>query len=199
MNKLVIKVKGQKQIFEIFDDCIKVELNTAKHNLRYDIPFDDIENEKHIQKSPQNQTLILASISILINVLFTFYFLLKYVDGTQKHFGFIAGLVVLGFVPLLKPIINTTTELHIKASKHLYFIQTNKNKAQIEAFVLSIFENQRKFFRRKFFIIDPILPHDFQSKRYLWLYKNKHINENEYEIIKEELDKQFTFNENKYK
>ena len=51
-------------------------------------------------------------------------------------------------------------------------------------------------FRKKYFLIDPVLPYNVQYERYIWLYSNKYINENEFEVIKEDLDKYFNFNIN---
>ncbi len=191
MNKLSIKAKGQKQSFEIFDDYIKVELNTSQYNLKYDISFGEIENEKHIQESPKNKILTLVLFSILVNVLFCFYYIAQHYGLSMQTTQILFMSVTIAFVPVFKIITQATTELHIKASKHLYFIQTPKNINQINEFVASIFENQRKYFRRKYFTIDYILPYNLQLERYLWLYQNKHITENEYEIIKEALDEYF--------
>ena len=55
---------------------------------------------------------------------------------------------------------------------------------------------QIEFFRKKYFLIDPVLPYNVQYERYIWLYSNKYINENEFEVIKEDLDKYFNFNIN---
>jgi hypothetical protein len=192
-NVLEIKFKNQSQFFELLEDKIIVDLNTTKHNLKYNIPLEDIQTNVFIQKSKENEFTLIAYLSILLNIYFIIYMLSNYfeVSVVLKQ-----SILISSLFPLLLCFKNYNEgfdEKHIESTKILYFIYTKNNKTEIDNFIKLIFKMQIDFFRKKYLIIDPILPYNIQLDRYLWLYSNKYINQDEFEIIKEELDKYFNF------
>jgi hypothetical protein len=195
-NKLEIKFKNQKQFFEILEEDIVVELNTAKHNLKYKIPFEEIKSNQYIDKNKESAIVIAFYTSLLFNVLTIIYFISEYYKLEAVVLQSILMSVALSFIFVLKNYNEGHDEKHIESSKVFYFIYTKKNAPEVDAFIDLIYKKQIDFFRHKYFLIDPILPYTVQYERYIWLYSNKYINENEYEVIKEDLDKYFNFNIN---
>ena len=193
-NKLEIKYRNQKQSFEILDDEIIVDLNTTKHKLKYNIPLEDIKSTHFISKAKQNGFTLIAYISIILNFVFAIYISSEFLKLTQNILLSIFFSISFSVVFILKTLFEDYNEKHIDSSKLFYFIYTKKNASQVDTFIKLVYQKQIEFFRRKYFIIDSVLPYNIQYERYIWLYTNKYINENEYEVIKEDLDKYFNFN-----
>jgi hypothetical protein len=193
-NKLEIKYRNQKQSFEILDDEIFVDLNTAKHKLKYNIPLEDIKNTHFISKSKQNGFTLIAVFSIILNFIFVIYIFTEYLDLTKNSLLSIFFSISFALIFVLKSFSEEFDEKHIDSSKLFYFIYTKKNALEIDNFIKLVYQKQIEFFRKKYFKIDPVLPYNVQYERYIWLYTNKYISENEYEVIKEDLDKYFNFN-----
>ncbi|MBG6062082.1 hypothetical protein IWX83_001878 [Flavobacterium sp. CG_9.1] len=193
-NKLEIKYRNQKQSFEILDEEIRVDLNTAKHKLKYNIPLEDIKSTYFTSKTKQNGFTLIAYFSIILNFVFAIYISSEFLKLTQNILLSIFFSTSFAVVLVLKTLFEDYNEKHIDSSKLFYFIYTKKNASQVDAFIELVYQKQIKFFRKKYFLIDPVLPYNVQYERYIWLYSNKYINENEYEVIKEDLDKYFNFN-----
>ncbi len=193
---LKIKYKNQKQYFEILDKEIIVDLNTSKHKLKYSIPFEEIKKSSYIQKNRENKFLMILYFSIFLNVLLVLSLIMVTNNASPLSLQTLCLGLITPFVLIAKNISEGHDELHLEAGKHLYFIYTKKNAIEVDQFVDSIYQKQINYFRTKYFLIDPILPYHTQHERYIWLYTNKYINDNEYEIIKEDLDKYFNFNTN---
>ena len=196
INKLEIKYRSQKQSFEILDEEIRVDLNTAKHKLKYNIPLDDIKSTHFISKIKQNGFTLIAYLSIIFNFIFAIYISSEFFKLTQNLLLSIFFSTSVAVVFILKTLFEDYNEKHIDSSKLFYFIYTKKNAAEVDAFIELVYQKQIEFFRKKYFLIDPVLPHNLQYESYIWLYSNKYINENEYEVIKEDLDRYFNFNPN---
>lgn len=195
-NKLVIKYRNQKQSFEILDDEILVDLNTSKYKLKYNIPLEEIKNTHFISKSKQNGFTLLAYLSFVLNIVLLILISSEYLELTKNVLLSIFFSTSFAVVFVLKTLYEDYDEKHIDSSKLLYFIYTKKDAIEVDKFIELIYQKQIKYFRKKYFIIDPVLPYNVQFERYIWLYTNNYINENEYEVIKEDLDKYFNFNPN---
>jgi hypothetical protein len=193
-NKLEIKFKKQKQTFEILDDEIIVDLDTAKHKLKYNIPLEEIKATQYINKTKEDLTSMLFYFSLFLNVSFLLYLISDYFKFTPVLIQSILLSTLLAFVAVIKAFFDGHNEKHIDSSKLFYFIYTKKNSLEVDKFIELVYKKQIDFYRRKYFIIDPILPYNVQYERYIWLYSNKHISETEFEVIKEDLDKYFNFN-----
>jgi hypothetical protein len=193
-NKLEIKYRNQKQSFEILADEIIVDLDTSKHKLKYNIPLEDIKSTHFISKTKQNGFTIIAYLSFLLNLILLFYFFSENVKLSKNLQLSIFFSLSITLVFVLKSLFEDYDEKHIDSSKIFYFIYNKKNAKEVDKFIALVYKKQIEFFRRKYFIIDSVLPYNVQYERYLWLYTNKYINENEYEVIKDDLDKYFNFN-----
>lgn len=193
-NRLEIKFRNQKQTFEILEDEIIVNLDTAKHKLKYNIPLEEIKSTQYINKTKEDLTSMLLYFSLFLNISFILYLISDYFKFTPVLIQSILLSTLLTFVTIIKAFFDGHNEKHIDSSKLFYFIYTKKNSQEIDKFIELVYKKQIDFYRRKYFIIDPILPYNIQYERYIWLYTNKYINENEYEVIKEDLDKYFNFN-----
>jgi hypothetical protein len=194
INKLEIKYRNQKQSFEISDEEIRVDLNTAKHKLKYNIPLEDIKSTHFISKTKQNGFTLIAYFSIILNFILAIYILSEFLKLTQNLLLSIFFSTSFAVVLVLKTLFEDYNEKHIDSSKLFYFIYTKKNAAEVDDFIELVYRKQIVFFRKKYFLIDHVLPYNLQYERYIWLYTNKYINENEYEVIKEDLDRYFNFN-----
>ncbi|MDD2674739.1 MAG: hypothetical protein PHF81_07640 [Flavobacterium sp.] len=194
INKLEIKYRNQKQSFEISDEEIRVDLNTAKHKLKYNIPLEDIKSTHFISKTKQNGFTLIAYFSIILNFILAIYILSEFLKLTQNLLLSIFFSTSFAVVLVLKTLFEDYNEKHIDSSKLFYFIYTKKNAAEVDDFIELVYRKQIDFFRKKYFLIDHVLPYNLQYERYIWLYTNKYINENEYEVIKEDLDRYFNFN-----
>nr|WP_314840042.1 hypothetical protein [uncultured Flavobacterium sp.] len=193
-NKLEIKYRNQKQSFEILEDEIVIDLDTPKHKLKYNIPLEEIKTTQYINKTKEDSTSMLLNFSLFLNLSFILYFVVDNFNMSPVLVQSIFHITSLVFVAVMKFFFDGHDEKHIDSSKIFYFIYTKKNAAAVDNFIALVYKKQKDYFRKKYFLIDPILPYGVQNERYIWLYSNKYINENEYEVIKEDLDKYFSFN-----
>jgi hypothetical protein len=195
-KKLEIRFKNQKQTFEILEDEIIVDLNTAKHKLKYNIPLEDIKSTHFITKTKEDLSSMLFYFSLFLNIAFIIYL---FSDYFKLDYALIQSILLstsLAFVFIIKTFFDGHNEKHIDSSKLFYFIYSKNNSKEVDEFIELVYKKQKDFFRKKYYIIDPILPYNLQFERYIWLYTNKYINESEYELIKENLDKYFNSNIN---
>lgn len=195
-NRLEIKFRNQRQSFEILEDEIVIDSYTAKLKLKYNISLDDIKNNWFIENGSFDKITLGLYTSILFNVFFILYFIVTINNAPPLAIKMFSYLL---YLPFILPAIESTRkyeEKHIGSSKIFYFIYTKKNAQEVDKFIELVYKKQIEFFRKKYFFIDPILPYNIQHERYIWLYTNKYIEENEYEVIKEDLDKYFNFNPN---
>lgn len=193
-NKLEIKFRNQKQSFEILDDEIIVDLATAKHKLKYNVPLEEIKRTHYVNKSKEDSFFLICLISVFLNFLFIIYFIMDFYKLGNLFLQSTLLTTSLAFITIIKVFFDGHDEKHLDASKLFYFIYTKKNASEVDQFIALIYEKQKEYFRKKYFMIDAVLPYNIQYDRYIWLYTNNYINDNEYEIIKEDLDKYFNFN-----
>jgi hypothetical protein len=193
-NKLEIKFRNQKQSFEIIEEEIIVDLKTSKHKLKYNIPLEEIKKTHFITKSKEDRFFLICLFSFALNLLFLSYFIIENYKLGNVFLQSSLLTISLVVIAIIKGFFDGHDEKHIDASKLLYFIYTKKNAAEIDGFIELIYIKQKDYFRKKYFVIDVVLPYNLQCERYLWLYTNNYINDNEYEIIKEDLDEYFNFN-----
>jgi hypothetical protein len=137
---------------------------------------------------------MLLNFSLFLNLSFILYLVVDNFKLSPVLVQSIFLTTSLAFVAVMKFFFDGHDEKHIDSSKLFYFIYTKKNAAAVDNFIALVYKKQKDYFRKKYFLIDPILPYGVQNERYIWLYSNKYINENEYEVIKEDLDKYFSFN-----
>ena len=200
MEKILkIRFKNQKQIFEILNDGLLVDLNTVNQKVKYEIPFEEIEKGSFIKKGEPDKLTIRLYSSVFLNLFLILTLVTVINEAPKQAIGFMFFLLLLPFIFIIVKTNQVYDEKHLKASKLLYFIYTNKNKHEVDDFIEQIHHAKINYYRKKYFIVDPILPYDLQNERYIWLYTNKFIDENEYEVIKEDLDRYFNFNINSLK
>jgi hypothetical protein len=101
-NKLEIKFKNQKQTFEILDDEIIVDLDTAKHKLKYNIPLEEIKATQYINKTKEDLTSMLFYFSLFLNVSFILYLISDYFKFTPVLIQSILLSTLLAFVAVIK-------------------------------------------------------------------------------------------------
>jgi hypothetical protein len=195
-NKLEIRYRNQKQSFEILDDSLFVNLNTIKHQLEYKIPFEEIKNDIYSIRSKGDKKEDFLYTSIFFNIVLSLFILFENYKIDLIYVYSLIFPLTLVLTLAFNEINKGFEEKHIESSKILYFIYTKKNSNEIDVFIKFLFEKRNGYFKNKYFLIDPVLPYNVQYERYIWLYSNKYINENEYEEIKEDLDKYFNFNPN---
>lgn len=193
-NKLEIKFNNQNQSFEILEEEIRVNLNTAKHKLKYNIQLDDIKNNWYIENGSLDQTSIRLYTSLFLNAFLILCLVASVNNAPSIAIKILCSLLILPFIFMILKTKEIYEEKHIGSSKLFYFIYTKKNAIEIDNFIELVYKKQIEFYRKKYFKIDPVLPYNIQYEQYIWLYSNKYINENEYEVIKEDLDKYFNFN-----
>lgn len=193
-NKLEIKFKNQKQSFEILEDSLLVDLNTLKHQMGYKIPFDEIKNDIYTVRSKGNKKEAFLYLSIFFNIILSLFIFFENYKFNLIYLYSIIFPLALVLTLFFNEINKGFEEKHIESSKILYFIYTKKNASEIDIFIKYLFEKRNAFFKAKYFLIDPVLPYNVQYERYVWLYTNKYITQYEFDEIKEDLDKYFSFN-----
>ena len=193
-NKLEIKFKNQKQTFEILNDEIMVSLYTSKHKLKYNIPLSEIKNTWYISNGSMDYETIRIYTSLFFNVFSILLIITLTNNAPQLAIVVMSVLLVLPFIFMFIKSSQIYEEKHIHSSKLFYFIYTKKNAAEVDDFIKLIYKKQVEYYRKEYFLVDPILSYDEQYERYIWLYKNKYINENEFEVIKEDLDNLINLN-----
>lgn len=162
-NKLEIKFGSQKQSFEILEEEILVDLKTAKHKLRYNVSLEDIKNNWHIINGSFDKNTNRLYASLFFNV-----FLILCIIVTQQNDApplatkIFYYLCLLPFVFLIIKNTQIHEEKHLESSKLFYFIYTKKNAEEVNKFIDLIFKKQSIFFRKKYFLVDPILPYTIQ-------------------------------------
>ncbi len=124
--KLEIKFNNQKQIFEILDNEIAVDLNTSKHKLKYKIPLEDIQKNYHIINGTPDKITNRLYASLFLNVFLILYCITIVNNAPPLAIKMMTVLLLLPFVFILIKNNQEYEEKHIESSKLFYFIYTKK-------------------------------------------------------------------------
>jgi len=98
-------------------------------------------------------------------------------------FGIVAGLTVWS-VTLFK----TKKELILKGAKNLFFFYDQKEIEKVDDFVETLKKHQKEYIRKKYMVIDELIPRETQEQTFYWLRERKFINRGELEIMLEDLE-----------
>lgn len=168
-----------KQLFEIKNSGLHVEIKGLFDAIEYEISHEQIDNKKRIQTST-NHGLLVISISLFI---FGLLFLFGTNDELTTVFVFLSFLfALLSFVSRKRVVI---LNLYDGNKIQLYF--TRQNKQQVVGFADEIIEASDKYLLNKYTRIDPALPIEPQLQNIQFLRNRESIAEDDYESLKNEL------------
>lgn len=191
MNDLEQKLRSETLKFTIIEDGVKVERSVRNHKDSYIVYFDQIHKREYITIKAANALTYLFLFSGLINVILINILLIESKIFPEEYGGYLL-LSLLGFFTIIIAIFREHfIRVNIKsleADRPLEFFYTEKHKQETDEFIDKIKANQRQYFRKKYFRIDPVIPLHMQTDRYLWLYERQFINEGEYRVITEEIE-----------
>ena len=121
-NKLEIKLKNQKQSFEILEDSLVVYLNTLKHQLEYKIPFEEIKNDIYTIRSKGDKKEAFLYTSIFFNIVLSLFILFENYKIDLIYVYSLIFPLTLVLTLAFNEINKGFEEKHIESSKILYFI-----------------------------------------------------------------------------
>ena len=73
------------------------------------------------------------------------------------------------------------------SSMGFFFMQSKPNEATVNSFFSDLFENQREYYRKKYFLIDKDENLEDELKKMKWLRNKNIITQSEYELMHEEI------------
>lgn len=115
-NKLEIKFKNQKQVLEILDDGISVDLNTVSQKLKYEIPFEEIEKGSFLKKGEPDKITIRLYTSVFLNLFLILTLITVLNDAPKQAIGIMFFLMLIPFIFLIVKNSQVYEEKHLKSS-----------------------------------------------------------------------------------
>lgn len=191
MKDLKQKIRNDKREFRIVEDGIIADINNVGNIQSYKVNFDEIRSDEFINVKTAHPLAWLFIVSGILNVillttLLTEFFQTSFEQGKWIFIGALGVLIII--IGTLKEHFQQVDMKHLDANKPLSFIYTKKYKSEVDNFISQIHLDQKEFFKKTYYRIDPVLPFDVQKSRILWLYENKYIAEKEYRTILNELE-----------
>lgn len=73
--------------------------------------------------------------------------------------------------------------LAVNDEKYIFFLRGKKFDEAVKTFIADLFENQKEYYRSKYFFIDEDTPFENEKEKLKWLKENEFITAQEYEEI----------------
>lgn len=196
MQQLIQKVRREKQSFTIVEEGLEVEINHSIDKESYLINFDEILTNEFVMVKAADWMVLLFVFSSVFNAILLNVIIMEFSDISAAHgiyvFLGLLGVLAIIFISLKEHF----TRVNIKilevnnSKKPLAFFYTLKTKDEVDAFITTIQQAKREYFRKKYFKVDPIISFFTQKERFVWLYEKQYITEKEYWFILEALETQ---------
>lgn len=193
MNTLHQKIKRDKRCFQIVEDGVLVDFETAKNNQKYKVLFTEIRPEVVRDKNSPDVVVVMLIFSLLLNVIFCMASLENIFDLSMSGGKIVLTVLLLlfsvAFIFFKDRLLVSDIKI-IPAEKPLQFLYSKKHRLEVDIFIDEIFKARQRFFVGRYYKIDNILPFSTQKNNIVWLYQNEYITEGEAKSILNDLETQ---------
>ncbi len=199
MMTLKQKMGNDRRSFTIETDGVYVDSTDLENTQKYKVNYVEIRKDEYIYRKTAHSLFSWLCASFLLNAIFLTALLTESFSllADYGHYVFFASLLpLIILVSVYREHFQKVELKSLDADKALTFIYTKKYGESVDAFIAEIKKAQQRYFKDKYFKIDPIIPPDIQESRLLWCYDNGYINESEYRVIMEELEHRLLTNGN---
>lgn len=178
----------KKAIFELSEKSLKISNQQLFRGKRERVlRLDEIGHKYEIQQSST-----ITSNFLTIFFLIFIFFLIPFLPSIFESNIISLFLLSLFFIPILLGILLQEKVILLQAkAEPLVFFWSKKDKAEIELFVNEIIQHSKRFLVWKFGQPDKDLPKDKQIDNFKWLRDNLVITEEEYQVLKQQLNQLF--------
>lgn len=193
-EKLIVKTMSKKLVYEIQNDGVNVSYSKWFRGIHtyyeYKIHFEDIGTGftyKRGKKFVSYLFLIFSGLSFI--GLISSILGLDDMEG-RGFFVFIPSAIFWLILAYLAFRDENLTMIYMNTRKEgLFFIETKRNKEEVEKFIDLIYLKAKECIKQKYSILDEDLPYDFQLNNVELLRQNGVITEYEYNQIIAKLEK----------
>jgi hypothetical protein len=191
MDQLIQKRDGDFLRYSLGYDGLKMSTCIDDAYQAYTYRYEDIEFNEVITERKPSLLRIILFFSIFLNLGFLLYLSSGFLT---RMAGSPVILVAPGLTLLVTMIIWARRMLVKKLEKSLLgpmkvtFYYGRKERAAVDAFILSIREKQKEMMRKKYMRIDRYIPAEEQERRFCWMYDHEFITQSELEILVEEAE-----------
>lgn len=193
MNTLFQKIKRDKRYFQIVEDGVFVDFETAKNNQKYKVLFTEIKPEVIRDKNSADVVVVMLVFSLLLNVILCMASLENLFELSMSGGKIVLMILLLLFsiaIVFFKDRLIVSDIKFIPGEKPLQFLYTKEQSVEVDQFIDAIFKARKQFYVNKYYKIDNILPYSTQKNNIVWLYQNAYITESEAKFILNELETQ---------
>lgn len=193
MKTLYQNIKRDKRNFQIVEDGILVDFETAKNNQKYKVLFTEIRPEVVRDRNSPDVVVVMLIFSLLLNVIFCMASLENLFEVSMSGGKIVLMVLLLLFAiafVFFKERLLASDIKFIPAEKPLQFLYSKQYRLEVDKFIDEIFKARQTFFIKKYYKIDNILPFSTQKNNIVWLYQNEYITESEAKFILNELETQ---------
>jgi hypothetical protein len=186
-DTLFLKYNGEKSSYQIISNGIEI-INEKSFNKKhhYTIYFEEFFDSCSHKSSRPNRFSTLLCLSVFINVFMISGIIVKKI-APPGSVQFVIPILAIPFCTAMYFITREYSEKHIASSKPFYFLYPKKRSPEVDAFVKTVFEKRKEYFRAKYFILDPLLTPEKQTNNWMWLYENNLISAEEFQDIRDDL------------
>lgn len=192
MTELRQKKLFQRKEYKLYDDKIFVKIKTHTEQNEWHSSLEEIGLKKLYKKQSKTVQLICSAVCfcIVLTAFFTYIFFPNQIS-TDSFVGNSIVWSLVGIGLLLIPIKN---ELIVYGgTQDLVFFRNLPNDESVEEFVNTVITKTKKFLRSKYAKVDKDLSKEIQIGNFNWLKNIEVISEEEYESLKEELNREQLF------
>ena len=190
--RLEQKHSGEKRIFLIQENGLKISENSSFGNSSRKIPFENITNEFVALKfNPVHYLLIIV---LFVLIVFSFLVLKMYeIESLEKIYGAILIFLIGGAFGVFNFKIASTV-LRCIDYEGIEFYKNEPSKKEMDSFINELFKRRNKYLEKRFDKVNPNLNYEFQYAMFYHLNSLEIINSEKLDKLISELDKVFAEN-----
>lgn len=190
--KEIYQKRGQEiRSYKIIDDGLEAEIQINGELQAFNIQFEEIDFIQIISNKKVYQLELGLFISIVFNLLFILILVSDWLIKITEN-EIIPSTIAFGVIAVLTPwsitLFKTKKELILKGTQNLFFFYNQEEIEKVNDFVKSLKYEQKEYIRKKYMLIDELIPHETQEQTFYWLYNKKFITRSELEIMLDNLD-----------
>lgn len=179
----------EKKSFKLTDEGIEIYNYDFESEFTNFFSYEDIEYgaKPRLHTVKQSLFILFGGFSFILAILtFPFSRDIKIKDWVCLLLLILLGMIMFGLFFFCRRkyyILNKADD----SSMGFFFMQSKPNEATVNSFFSDLFENQREYYRRKYFLIDKDENLEDELKKMKWLRNKNIITQSEYELMHEEI------------
>lgn len=189
--RLEQKYQGEKRIFLIQENGLKISEESSLGSSSRKIPFENITNEfVSLRFNPIHYMIIIVLVVLMI---FSFLVLKLYdVENLERIYGAILVFLTGGVFGVLN-FRMASTVLRCIDFEGIEFYKNDPSKKEMDLFVKELFKRRNNYLEKKYERVNPNLNYEFQYEMFYHLHYLEIINSEKLNKMISELDDTFEF------